>query len=79
MSTASDISRTIAQPLKKALSVPVIVVSQHDPVKADQNMAQGKFDILALGRQLCIDPEYPNKLVQGRKKRSNAANAVTLV
>ncbi len=53
---------------KKALLIPVIVSSQHDPVKADQHIAKGNFDIQALGRQLFIDPEYPNKLMQGRKK-----------
>ncbi len=53
---------------KKAVSVPVFVASQHDPVKADKNIAAGKFDVQALGRQLFIDPEYPNKLYNGRKK-----------
>src|ERR1039458_6193559 len=30
---------------KKALKIPVIVPSQHDPVKADADIAAGKFDI----------------------------------
>lgn len=51
---------------KKALNIPVIVSSQHDPVKAEQDMAAGKFDISALGRQLFCDPEYANKLMTGR-------------
>lgn len=51
---------------KKALKIPVIVASQHDPVKADANIGAGKFDISALGRQLFIDPEYPNKVMEGR-------------
>ncbi len=51
---------------KKALKIPVIVASQHDPFKAERDMAAGKFDISALGRQLFIDPEYPNKLAAGR-------------
>lgn len=51
---------------KKALKIPVIVASQHDPYKADKDMAAGKFDIQALGRQLFIDPDYPNKLAEGR-------------
>src|SRR5208337_3952882 len=33
---------------KKALKIPVIVPSQHDPVKADADVAAGKFDISAL-------------------------------
>jgi len=51
---------------KKAVKIPVIVASQHDPVKAEKDMAAGKFDISALGRQLFIDPEYVNKLAAGR-------------
>jgi len=53
---------------KKALKIPVIVASQHDPVKVDQNIGAGKYDIQALGRQLFCDPEYPNKLMGGREK-----------
>jgi 2,4-dienoyl-CoA reductase-like NADH-dependent reductase (Old Yellow Enzyme family) len=51
---------------KKALNIPVMVASQHDPYQADKDMGAGKFDISALGRQLFIDPEYPNKLAEGR-------------
>lgn len=51
---------------KKALKIPVIVASQHDPVKADADIGAGKYDISALGRQLFIDPEYANKLAEGR-------------
>jgi dimethylglycine catabolism A len=53
---------------KKALKIPVIVSSQHNPVKVEENIAAGKYDIQAMGRQLFIDPEYPNKLMQGREK-----------
>lgn len=54
-----------ASDFKKELKIPVIVASQHDPVKADADIAEGKFDISALGRQLFIDPEYPNKVMEG--------------
>ncbi len=53
---------------KKALKIPVIVASQHDPVKIDKNIADGKYDIQALGRQLFCDPEYANKLAAGKVK-----------
>lgn len=55
-----------AADFKKALKIPVLVASQHDPIKADANIGAGKFDISALGRQLFIDPEYPNKVMEGR-------------
>lgn len=55
-----------SEEFKKALKIPVIVASQHDPVKADADIAAGKFDISALGRQLFVEPEYANKLMSGR-------------
>jgi 2,4-dienoyl-CoA reductase-like NADH-dependent reductase (Old Yellow Enzyme family) len=54
-----------AAKFKKALKVPVIIASQHDPVKSDKDIASGKYDINALGRQLFCDPEYPNKVASG--------------
>jgi 2,4-dienoyl-CoA reductase-like NADH-dependent reductase (Old Yellow Enzyme family) len=51
---------------KKAIKIPVMVASQHDPVKADKDIGEGMFDISALGRQLFIDPEYPNKIAENR-------------
>jgi hypothetical protein len=53
---------------KKALKVPVIITSQHDPVKIEANIAAGKNDLQSMGRQLFIDPEYVNKLMEGREK-----------
>ena len=53
---------------KKALKIPVIVSSQHDPVKVDKNIGAGKYDIQAMGRQLFCDPEYVNKLAEGHPK-----------
>lgn len=56
---------------KKALKIPVFVASQHDPIKADADIGAGKFDVSALGRQLFIDPEYPNKVMEGRLDEIN--------
>jgi len=53
---------------KAALRIPVIVASQHDPVKIDKNIAEGKYDVQALGRQLFCDPEYVNKLSAGKPR-----------
>jgi len=55
-----------AEHFTKALNIPVIVASQHDPVKAEADIAAGKFDLSALGRQLFADPEYANKLMAGQ-------------
>jgi 2,4-dienoyl-CoA reductase-like NADH-dependent reductase (Old Yellow Enzyme family) len=61
---AEHLPETAAK-FKKAVSLPVIIASQHDPVKADKDIADGKFDISALGRALICDPEYPNKVMAG--------------
>ncbi|MDD5713172.1 MAG: NADH:flavin oxidoreductase, partial [Smithellaceae bacterium] len=53
---------------KKALKIPVIVSSQHDPIKIEKNIAEGKYDLQAMGRQLYCDPEYVNKLMAGHPK-----------
>lgn len=53
---------------KKALKIPVIVASQHDPVKIEKNIAEGRYDLQALGRQIYCDPEYVNKLEAGKAK-----------
>lgn len=51
---------------KRKLTIPVMVISQHDPVKADRDIGRGAYDVSAMGRQLLCDPEYPRKLEQGR-------------
>ena len=56
------------QAFKNALNIPVIVASQHDPVKIEANITAGMYDMQALGRQLFCDPEYVNKLASGRAK-----------
>jgi 2,4-dienoyl-CoA reductase-like NADH-dependent reductase (Old Yellow Enzyme family) len=69
--TDMDRSRHIpehGEAFKKAMKIPVIVASQHDPVKIEKNIADGKYDIQAMGRQLFCDPEYVNKLMDGRSK-----------
>ena len=69
----TDMDRSLHIPdhgaaFKKELKIPVIVSSQHDPNKIEKNIAEGKYDLQAMGRQLFIDPEYPNKLAEGRVK-----------
>lgn len=53
---------------KAALKIPVMVSSQHDPVKVDKNIGDGMYDIQAMGRQLFCDPNYVNKLIAGTPK-----------
>lgn len=51
---------------KTALRIPVMVMSQHDPVQADRDIGAGKFDLSVMGRQLLCDPDYPTKLMEGK-------------
>jgi 2,4-dienoyl-CoA reductase-like NADH-dependent reductase (Old Yellow Enzyme family) len=51
---------------KKAVPVPVMVPSIHDPKNAEQAIASGKCDIVSFGRQMFADPEYGNKVAEGR-------------
>jgi len=51
---------------KKKVGVPVICPSIHDPVMAEEAIARGKCDVVSLGRQMFADPEWGNKVANGR-------------
>jgi 2,4-dienoyl-CoA reductase-like NADH-dependent reductase (Old Yellow Enzyme family)/thioredoxin reductase len=56
-----------AAAIKKAVSTPVTVVGGiNDPAMAEEIIASGKADFVALGRQALADPEFPNKAMTGR-------------
>ena len=52
--------------IKKHLSIPVITVCAVRPEKGEEMIANGEADFMALGRQILADPDYPNKLIEGR-------------
>jgi len=54
------------QAFKDVLKVPVLVPSVHDPYVAERLIKEGAADMVTLGRQLISDPEWPNKLKEGR-------------
>jgi 2,4-dienoyl-CoA reductase-like NADH-dependent reductase (Old Yellow Enzyme family) len=54
---------------KKKLKIPVMVISQHDPIKVDEEIGSGKYDISAIGRAVLCDPEYPNKVKAGTPEK----------
>ena len=57
----------LAEGIKKAVDIPVITVGKiADPGFADSILAEGKADLIAMGRALVADPELPNKAKQGR-------------
>lgn len=55
-----------AAAVKRAVDVPVIAVGRIEPDRAEQLIAQGTADFVAMGRKLIADPELPSKLAAGR-------------
>lgn len=56
-----------AAAVKKAVDIPVITVGRHnDVLVANQVVASGRADLVAMGRQSLADPETPNKARAGR-------------
>ncbi len=57
----------LAEAVKKVVSIPVITVGRIKyPDHADQVIMEGKADMVALGRSVLADPDYPLKAEQGK-------------
>lgn len=53
--------------VKQDVRVPVIGVGRiNTPALAEAALRDGKCDLIALGRALIVDPEFPNKVAAGR-------------
>jgi len=52
--------------VKEQVSIPVIAVNSISPEMAEEIIASGKADLVAIGRQIIADSEYPNKVVAGK-------------
>lgn len=58
-----------AEILKEAVDVPVLCAGRmDDPEVASKAVADGKIDMVGLGRTLLADPDYPVKLQTGREE-----------
>jgi 2,4-dienoyl-CoA reductase-like NADH-dependent reductase (Old Yellow Enzyme family) len=55
-----------AEAVKKAVDIPVICPNLHDPAKAAQVVKEGRVDVVSLARSLLADPQWPNKVREGR-------------
>jgi 2,4-dienoyl-CoA reductase-like NADH-dependent reductase (Old Yellow Enzyme family)/thioredoxin reductase len=56
----------LAEALKKALRIPVIVGGRlGDSVLAEQILEEGKADFIGMGRPLIADPDLPKKIKEG--------------
>ena len=59
-----------AAAVKEVVDVPVIAVGRiHDPERAEQILADGRADFIAMGRPMLADPELALKLTDGRAHR----------
>ena len=56
----------LAEGIKKAVTVPVIAVGRITPEAGERILAEGKADLIAIGRGLLADPELPNKVASGK-------------
>lgn len=57
----------LAEEIKKVVNVPVVAAYRiNTPELAEQILADGKADLIGLGRALLADPEFPNKAREGR-------------
>ncbi|MGE5583936.1 MAG: FAD-dependent oxidoreductase [Bacillota bacterium] len=57
----------LASGIKSVVKIPVIAVGRiNDPEVAEGLLAQGKADLIAMGRQLLTDPDTPRKIAEGR-------------
>lgn len=56
-----------AQAVKKEVTIPVIAVGRiNDPVMAEEVIARGLADFVAMGRASLADPEFPKKVRENR-------------
>jgi 2,4-dienoyl-CoA reductase-like NADH-dependent reductase (Old Yellow Enzyme family)/thioredoxin reductase len=57
----------LARGIKEAVSVPVVAAGRlDDPALAERALADGDADLIAIGRALIADPDWPEKVRTGR-------------
>jgi len=57
----------LAEEIKKVVNIPVIAAYRiNNPILADSIIAQGRADLVGMGRALLADPDLPNKAMEER-------------
>ena len=56
----------LAEKIKGVVGLPLIATSKISPELGETLLAEGKADMIAMGRALLADPELVNKLAEGR-------------
>lgn len=57
-----------AYAIKKACDVIVLNSGTHTPASAEKALAEGKIDFAMFGRTLIADPDFPNKILEGKEE-----------
>ncbi len=58
----------LAEAIKKAVKIPVTAVGGfNSPEQIEEAIASGKCDFVAMGRQMLADPQFVNKVAEGRE------------
>lgn len=55
----------VAEKIKQVVSIPIIAVGRITPEVGEEAIAQGKTNIVVMGRVFLTDPELPNKVASG--------------
>ena len=55
-----------AAAIKAAVGIPVFASGRIEPDMAERHIAEGKFDMLYMGRKMLADPHLPRKIVENR-------------
>ena len=56
----------LAEGIKKVVTVPVIAVGRITPEAGERLLEEGKADLIAIGKALLTDPEFPSKVASNR-------------
>jgi 2,4-dienoyl-CoA reductase (NADPH2) len=65
---AATVEHHEAQAFRRSLSCPLMFGSVHSPRRAAEVIAAGHADAVMFGRSLLADPEYANKIREGRSR-----------
>ncbi len=58
----------LAEAVKKVVDIPVVAVGGfNSPEQIEEAIASGKCDFVAMGRQMLADPQFVNKVAEGRE------------
>lgn len=69
----------LSKEIKEAVRVPVGIVGRiNDPYVAENILKEGKADFVSIGRPLIADPEFPQKIFEGRLEEVRPCTACNL-